>query len=89
MRNTPKSSNKAMLKGTAALGKFLGINNVKNMSIEDKDNYNGWISWMKEQVCRKDIAMIASNSFAGAVPAAPTPRSPPFHSLSYRTIPMS
>jgi len=66
MRTTPKSSNKlAMVKGTAALGKFLGINpNDKNLSIEDKDNYNGWISWMKEQVCRMDIAMIASNSCA-------------------------
>lgn len=50
-RTTPlKGTPKAALKGKAALIKFLGIDPTLVLSKEDKDNYNGWVEWMKGQV---------------------------------------
>ena len=51
-RMTPsKGTPKGALKGKAALIKFLGIDpRDKDLSSEDRDNYNGWVDWMKGKV---------------------------------------
>jgi hypothetical protein len=42
---------KGPLKGKAALSKFLGFDpKDKGLSKDDRENYNGWIDWMKTQV---------------------------------------
>jgi len=87
-RQTPKSSNKlAMVKGKAALSKFLGIHpNDKDLSVEDKENYNGWMTWMKEQVRLNLLRSLSLPSRSPALLDHPTLSLIPHHNR--RTIPM-